>query len=111
MSRALTYAGVKSAVVSLWQVPDQETSEIMISFYENLKKGQEKNKALANAKMTFIKKNPLKNHPFYWAGFIVNGDTSPIITFSNNWIIYVSIGILLLLIVFLYKEKLFQFRK
>lgn len=111
MSRALTYAGVKSAVVSLWQVPDQETSEIMIIFYENLKKGQEKNEALANAKMTFIKKYPLKNHPFYWAGFIVNGDTSPIITFSNNWMIYVSFGILLFLIFFLYKKKLFQFRK
>jgi CHAT domain-containing protein len=33
INRALTYAGVKSAVVSLWQVPDKETSEIMILFY------------------------------------------------------------------------------
>ncbi len=84
INRALIYAGVKSAVVSLWQVPDKETSEIMISFYENLKKGQAKDEALANAKNTFIKNNPMRNHPFYWAGFIVTGDISPITT-TNYW--------------------------
>ena len=31
LSRALAYSGVKSSVYSLWQVPDKETSEIMIS--------------------------------------------------------------------------------
>lgn len=111
MSRALTYAGVKSAVVSLWQVPDKETSEIMISFYENLKKGQAKDQALANAKNTFIKNNPMKNHPFYWAGFIVNGDVSPIVNNSYNWIIYISIGILLVALLFIFRKKLLQFRK
>ncbi|TAE61592.1 MAG: CHAT domain-containing protein, partial [Bacteroidetes bacterium] len=49
LSRALTYSGVQSAVYSLWEVPDKETSEIMIQFYENLAKGQSKSLALANA--------------------------------------------------------------
>ena len=108
LSRALTYAGVKSSVYSLWQVPDKETSEIMISFYENLKKGQAKDEALADAKNNFIKKNPMKTHPFYWAGFVVNGDVSPIIS-SNNWMIYLGIGfgILILIIVF-WKKKHFN---
>lgn len=111
MSRALTYGGVKSAVVSLWQVPDKETSEIMISFYENLKKGQAKDEALANSKKAFIKNNPMKNHPFYWAGFIINGDVSPIVNASNNWILYLSIGALLLVFLFIFRKKLLQFRK
>lgn len=111
MSRALTYAGVKSAVVSLWQVPDKETSEIMITFYQNLKNGQSKDQALANAKNTFIKNYPLKNHPFYWAGFIVNGDISPIVTTNYNWIIYLSIAILFLVLLFVFRRKLVQFRK
>jgi CHAT domain-containing protein len=110
MSRALTYAGVQSAVVSLWQVPDKETSEIMISFYENLKKGQPKDEALANAKRTFIINNPMKNQPFYWAGFIVNGDVSPIVT-DTNWIIYLGFGLVFLVFVFVFRKKLFQFRQ
>lgn len=107
LSRALTYAGVKSSVYSLWQVPDKETSEIMISFYENLKKGQAKDEALANSKKDFIKNNPMKNHPFYWAGFIVNGDVSPVVTQSNNWIYYIGIAILFAALIFLFRKKLF----
>lgn len=110
MSRALAYAGVKSAVVSLWKVPDRETSEIMISFYENLKKGQTKDEALANAKTIFITNNPMKNHPYYWAGFIVNGDVSALTGNNYTWIIYASIGLILLLF-FIFRKKLLQFRK
>ena len=82
--------------------------EIMISFYKNLKKGQSKDEALANAKTTFIKNNPMKNHPFYWAGFIVTGDVSPI-TNNTNWMLYLIIGLTLLFLVFFYRKKLFQF--
>ena len=110
MSRALTYAGVKSAVVSLWQVSDKETSEIMISFYENLKKGQTKDEALANAKTIFIKNNPMKNHPYYWAGFIVNGDVSAITNKNYTWMVYVSLALIFLLL-FVFRKKLLQFRK
>lgn len=109
LSRALTYAGVQSSLYSLWQVPDKETSEIMISFYENLKDGQAKDEALANAKTTFISKNPMKNHPFYWAGFVVNGDVSPIMS-SSNWMIYVGIGFVILMLLFFFRKKLFYFR-
>ncbi|HLP63255.1 CHAT domain-containing tetratricopeptide repeat protein [Flavobacterium sp.] len=106
LSRALTYAGVKSSVYSLWQVPDKETSEIMIAFYENLKDGQSKDEALANAKRTFLEKNPMKNHPFYWAGFVVNGDVRPI---DEGISIFVYLGIALLIgsAVFLLRKKLF----
>ncbi|UPQ80785.1 CHAT domain-containing protein [Flavobacterium azooxidireducens] len=106
LSRALTYSGVKSSVYSLWQVPDKETSEIMISFYENLKEGQSKDEALANAKRDFIENNPMKNHPFYWAGFVVNGDVSPILE-STNWWLYIGIGLAIGLLIFLFRKKLF----
>ncbi len=105
MSRALTYAGVKSAVVSLWQVPDKETSEIMVSFYQNLKKGQSKAEALANAKTKFINENPIKNHPFYWAGFVVNGDVSAIYNHNTWWYIaFASISFLGVLAIFFRKR-------
>jgi len=108
LSRALTYSGVKSSVYSLWQVPDKETSEIMIAFYQNLKEGQSKDEALANAKRDFIQNNPMKNHPFYWAGFVVNGDVSPIQE-STNWWLFVGIGLAIGLLIFFFRKKLFQF--
>lgn len=107
LSRALTYAGVKSAVYSLWQVPDKETSEIMIAFYENLKKGQSKDEALANAKKQFLAKNPMKQHPFYWAGFVVNGDVQPIIK-NTSLYIYIGIAVLVLVLLFMFRKKLAQ---
>ena len=100
LSRALTYSGVKSSVYSLWQVPDKETSEIMIAFYENLKEGQSKDEALANAKRDFIQNNPMKNHPFYWAGFVVNGDVSPIVT-NYFWLKIVGGIAIFILIVYI----------
>lgn len=106
ISRALTYAGVNATVMSLWQVPDKETSEIMIDFYQNLKKGETKDEALANAKRSFITKNPLKNHPFYWAGFVVNGNTNALIT--NYFWHYVAIGTVLFGgLFFAFRKRLF----
>lgn len=107
IARAFAFAGVKSAVVSLWQVPDKETSEIMILFYKNLKKGLPKDKALTMAKQEFIRQNPLKNHPYFWAGFILNGDTSPVCKSAVAGWIWVISGLVIGLIVFLWFYKKF----
>ena len=106
ISRALAYAGVQSSVYSLWQVPDKETSEIIVLFYEHLKKGQSKDEALSNAKRIFVKKNPLKQHPYYWAGFVVNGNMSPIVSTYNWWMYSLVASSLLMLFFILRKRKL-----
>lgn len=110
LSRALTYAGVQSSVYSLWQVPDKETSEIIVSFYKNLKEGQPKDKALANAKKQFLANNPMKQHPFYWAGFVVNGDVSPVVS-NINWVVCLGIVLVISVLIFLFRKKLLQFRQ
>lgn len=73
LSRAITYAGVRSTVMSLWPASDQETAKIMVAFYENLKLGQNKAQALQQAKIHYLKnsQNEKLKHPFYWAGFYV----------------------------------------
>jgi len=82
VSRAFTYAGVPSTVTSLWKVPDKETSQIMISFYEYLKKGKSKNTALQLAKLDYLSSTDdvVLKHPYYWAGFILSGDISSIMS-------------------------------
>ncbi|MEZ5037544.1 MAG: CHAT domain-containing tetratricopeptide repeat protein [Chitinophagales bacterium] len=109
LSRAFTFAGVRSSVVSYWEVPDKETSKIMIMFYKYLNKGQNKSVALANAKREFLEKYPMKNHPYFWSGFVLNGDEKAIYTSCKKYYYLTGILCLLLFLFFLYKKKLPQF--
>ncbi|OYX86713.1 MAG: hypothetical protein B7Y83_00375 [Flavobacteriales bacterium 32-34-25] len=68
LRRAFKLAGVKSMIVSLWQVPDQSTSELMVHFYEFYLKGFSKKESLK--KSQDIIKNKYQS-PYYWAGFML----------------------------------------
>lgn len=75
LARAFAYAGAKSIVTSLWSVNDAKTKDLMLLFYQNLKKGKSKDAALRQAKLSFIAKNIHPNaNPFFWAAFIGIGD-------------------------------------
>ncbi|WP_176801337.1 CHAT domain-containing protein [Kriegella aquimaris] len=66
LQRSFKIAGVESIIVSLWQVPDKQTSELMISFYDYYVNGTPKNEALKLAQREISIKYP---DPYYWAGF------------------------------------------
>ncbi len=75
LSRALLYAGAQNLMVSLWQVTDQSTAELMIEFYrQHLFFDHVKNfsTALREAKLKMIGSNTY-NDPYYWAPFILVG--------------------------------------
>ncbi|NET34653.1 MAG: CHAT domain-containing protein, partial [Cyanothece sp. SIO1E1] len=75
LSKGFVHAGCPSAVMSLWSVDDFSTSEIMIDFYDYLKKGYTKDEALRKAKLDFIASaDKVKKHPFFWAAFVQMGD-------------------------------------
>ena len=76
LSRAFAYAGVPSTVMSLWEVEDGATSDIIQYFYENLKAGQSKDEALKNAKVRYLNecKSTTEAHPFFWTGLIAVGN-------------------------------------
>jgi CHAT domain-containing protein/Tfp pilus assembly protein PilF len=71
LSRAFIYAGTPSVCVSLWDVSDTSTSELMEKFYFYLKEGKTKSEALRLAELDTKRKYP---HPFFWAPFILIGD-------------------------------------
>ncbi len=100
LSNAFAFSGVKSTVMSLWKIPDQETSSIMVSFYENLDKGQYKDEALRNAKLNYLKStsDEALKHPYYWGGFVISGDASPIYTSSKS--IYFIVAVIVLIALF-----------
>jgi CHAT domain-containing protein/Flp pilus assembly protein TadD len=76
-SRALLAAGSRSALTTLWRVPDQPTSQFMQQFYYFLlKKHKSKAEALRLAKLEFLRSGTELSHPRYWAAFVLNGEGS-----------------------------------
>lgn len=71
LSRSLIAAGVPSAIVSLWAVPDAPTSLLMTEFYRHLQQNSNKAQALRNAMLTTMKQHP---HPRDWAAFTLIGE-------------------------------------
>ena len=67
LQRAFKSAGVKNMIISLWKVPDKETSILMEYFYQNYLKGLSPRIALQQAQLKMNTEYPA----YYWAGFIL----------------------------------------
>ncbi|WCO02809.1 CHAT domain-containing protein [Psychroserpens ponticola] len=106
ISRAFTYTGIPSTVISLWKVDDLATSKIMSAFYKHLKQGNTKDEALKNAKLDYIKNTPetALQHPYYWAGFIISGNTDALVVSHSNYL-YFGIAILFVVVLFFFFRK------
>ncbi len=72
LTRAFQYAGAKAVMSSLWSVSDESTADLMSSFYKHLKSGKSKAEALRMAQSEMMRSKKYA-HPFYWAGFVLNG--------------------------------------
>lgn len=69
LQRAFKIAGAKTLVMSLWQVPDYQTQELMTLFYQNLlDRNTTPRQALRAAQNDLRRKH---YEPFYWAGFVI----------------------------------------
>ena len=72
LRRALVTAGAESQVMSLWQVSDSATRDLMIGYYKRLQAGEGRNEALRHVQLGMLGSQDLR-HPFYWAAFIQSG--------------------------------------
>jgi len=99
LARGFFYSGSQSVVSSLWNVNDKATSEIMASFYKNLRNGELKSKALRNAKLSYLENHSLsESSPYYWASFILLGEDN---TLNNSLIASKFTALILLLFIVL----------
>lgn len=75
LRRALVLAGSETQVMSLWQVDDAATRDLMSDYYTRLQRNEERTEAMRQAQLTKLRARTQANvHPFYWAAFISSGD-------------------------------------
>ncbi|HTE56021.1 MAG TPA: CHAT domain-containing tetratricopeptide repeat protein [Kofleriaceae bacterium] len=77
LRRAIVIAGAESLVMSLWQVDDAATRELMTGFYRKLEAGEGRSEALREVQLQMLRK-PRTSHPYYWASFVPTGSWAPI---------------------------------
>ena len=77
LRRALVMAGSESQLISLWQVSDLATRDLMTSYYRELGGGAGRAEALREVQRAMLRQ-PKRRHPYYWASFILSGADGPI---------------------------------
>jgi CHAT domain-containing protein len=84
LSSGFMYAGAKTVISSLWKVDDTATAEFMGHFYRGLLKDQQPPAvALRYAKLE-MQKDDRWRAPFYWAGFVLEGEYSNPLVVQNT---------------------------
>lgn len=110
LARAFMYAGSPALLVSLWQVNDQSTAYIMHQFYAQLAQGNNKAKALQQAKLSYLKEQTeeLAKHPNLWSAFILLGEEKSLIIKEkrSSWsYILLALPILLFALFVLFRKQ------
>jgi CHAT domain-containing protein/Tfp pilus assembly protein PilF len=72
LARPFFFAGARAVVASLWPIGDQSTVLFMREFYRRISAGQPAALGLREAKLGMLRSR--WSHPFYWAGFLLQGD-------------------------------------
>lgn len=103
LARGFFYAGIPSVVMTLWDIEDHSSADLLPLFYQQLKAGTPKDIALQQAKLDYLRQaGKLQSHPYFWAGFIHYGQVDPV-NFQKpgidikSWLIIFSIPFFLAL--------------
>ncbi|HYW74752.1 MAG TPA: tetratricopeptide repeat protein, partial [Pyrinomonadaceae bacterium] len=74
LTRGFMYAGAARVVASLWEVNDVATAELMKRFYRRMLQDGMRPAAALRAAQIEMWKSPQWQSPFYWGGFILQGE-------------------------------------
>lgn len=77
LRKALEIAGSETQVISLWNVNDVATRDLMSSFYKGVIAGDGTAAALRKAQLTILRTSSY-SHPYFWAAFTHWGISTPI---------------------------------
>ena len=108
-ARSFFYSGCPSVIMTLWPVEDKAGSGLMIDFYNYMSQGAGIGESLRQSKLNYLNNaDPLRSHPFFWAGFVSIGQDQQLYHNGLNKRYYLfSLLLLIPLVVFVY----FRIRK
>ena len=78
LKRAFVIAGTQTQMISLWRVDDEGTKDLMVAYYNKLlkeKKGRTQGLRELQLSMINGEKGENYQHPYYWASFILSGES------------------------------------
>jgi CHAT domain-containing protein len=108
LARGFLYAGCPTIIMTLWEVEDNAGTEIMSSFYKNLKRGIYTDEALRLAKLEYLESaNPRMAHPHYWLGYVSIGQPAPLFRSYD----FYFFGVLILALLAIGADQLLRRRK
>ncbi|HET9225915.1 MAG TPA: CHAT domain-containing protein, partial [Thermoanaerobaculia bacterium] len=67
----------RGVLVSLWEVEDRATSELMRRFYREMLVENRPPAAALRAAQASLRREPVWEAPYFWAGFVLQGDWQP----------------------------------
>ncbi len=76
LSRPFLVAGARQVISSLWQVSDQATALLMERFYFHLLQEDKSPEMSLRMAQQWLREQPQWDHPYFWAGFVVQGGRS-----------------------------------
>jgi len=77
LARGFMYSGSESIVMAMWEIEDRSGTEIVKSFYDNLKKGYSKSSSLRRARIKYLRQaDQLRSHPYFWSSLVVYGNNN-----------------------------------
>ena len=74
LTRAFLYAGAPRVIVSLWNVNDRATAELMSSLYRSMLRDGKSPAAALRAAQLGLRKQKRWESPYYWAAFVQQGE-------------------------------------
>lgn len=110
LAHAFNYAGSQSMITGLWKIDESASILLIDAFYGNLLKGMDKDEALRQAKLQYLRtaKGRMLS-PQYWAGLVLMGDPSPVAVKELNavsgWWWIGGAGVLAMILLLLLKRR------
>jgi CHAT domain-containing protein len=110
LTHSFLSAGSKSVVASLWKIDDHATANLMTHFYKSLlQQGMSTSAALRAAKLKTMREKQWRA-PYFWAGFVLQGEYTNRITVDNNrwfhlgWVL-VALVVLMTSVVIVFRRR------